>query len=39
MFPWNWDPPGCTLLFGDEDAAEQDIIKCGLFKVRDEEEN
>lgn len=33
-----WDPPGCTFLFGNEDSARQDIQKCGLFQVVDEEE-
>lgn len=32
-----WDPPGCTFLFGNEDAAKQDICKCGLFKMKGEE--
>ena len=33
-----WDIPGCTFLFGDEDSAMQDVCRCGLFKVKDEEE-
>lgn len=32
-----WDIPGCTFLFGDENAAKQDVDKYGFFKVKDED--
>lgn len=30
-----WDPPGCTFIFGDKKAALKDILRCGLFRVKE----